>query len=221
MIRHHNTFIALFLAALLSACAYTESDLEIEDYDYRARYPLGVETTVVAAAFQGAAGGQLSTAERDALSRMVADYVNRGQAPLTVLVGGSGLTQETLAEEIRSSAVDHGLAKSEVIVGVDPTLAAGEVEVSFVSYTAIVPECGYWNEESYASYNNANSFNFGCASQHNLGIMVADPSDLIEPGEFASRDGQRSVDVIDLYRAGEVTGAEYNDSGLAISDVGE
>jgi pilus assembly protein CpaD len=151
---------------------------------------------------------------------VVADYKYRGQAPLIVFVGQSGLNQDNLAEDIRSSAVASGLAKSEVLVSIDPSLRPEEVQVSFMSYTAVLPECGYWQQESYMNLENSNSSNFGCATQHNLGLMLADPSDLIDPTPFDLRDGVRTATVVDLYRAGEVTGAEHNESTSSIVDIG-
>jgi|APSaa5957512493_1039668.scaffolds.fasta_scaffold16000_3 pilus biogenesis lipoprotein CpaD len=212
---------SLMFAAMVAGCSYPESAPEMDDYDYRARYPLSVESEVIAVTFRGGAGGLMTEQERYALNLIVADYKDRGQAPLTVVLGGSGLNNETLAEDIRSTAVDNGLAKSEVRVGVDPTLAADNVMISFVSHTAVVPECGYWYRESYTEWENANSVNFGCSSQHNLGLMLADPSDLTQPSELDPRDGQRTAVVIDLYRAGEITGAEWNESDTTISGVGE
>lgn len=216
-----NLILSLAAALLLAACAYPESDIEFEDYDYRARYPIGVETDVIVVAFGGGGSGAMTDEERHALNLMVADYKDRGQAPLTVILGGSGLNQDELAEDIRSSAVANGLAKSEVLVGVDPSLRPEEVQVSFVSYTAVLPECGYWHEESYVNFENANTDNFGCASQHNLGLMLADPSDLVDPSPFDPRDGVRTATVVDLYRAGEITGADYEESSASIVDVGE
>jgi pilus biogenesis lipoprotein CpaD len=219
--RLRNLITPLLACVMLGACAYPESDIDLEQYDYRARYPIGVETDVIVVSFGGGIAGAMTDEERQALSLMVADYKQRGQAPLTVIAGADGINQEAFAEEIRSSAVANGLAKSEVLVGVDPSLRPNEIQVSFVSYTAIVPECGYWYEESYVNFENANSANFGCATQHNLGVMLADPSDLIEPTPFDARDGVRTAIVVDLYRAGDATGAEHNETTTSIVDVGD
>jgi len=210
---------ALALVAL-AACAYPESQKTVEETDYRARFPIGVESEIVETVFVGQ-GDQLTPAERDMLSQFVATYIDRGQKPLTILLGGTGEARRAFAANIQATAVDQGLARSEVLVGVDPSLPADVVTASFISYTAVVPECGYWYEESYTNSDNSNSANFGCATQRNLGLMVADPSDLVEPSPFDPRDGPRTAIVIDLYRRGEITGAEYNESGTSIVDVGQ
>jgi len=219
--RRLKLIASLLAVSILAGCTYDESNPDLELYDYRARYPLGVETDVIAVSFLGGAGGTMTEQERTALGQIVHDYKTYGQVPLTVVMGGSGQTDQALAEDIRATAVADGLAKSEVIVGVDPALPPGAVQVSYVSHTAVLPECGYWYRESYAEYENANSINFGCASQHNLGLMLADPSDLIAPNEFDPRDGQRTAIVVDLYRAGEATGATHNELDSSIVDVGE
>jgi pilus assembly protein CpaD len=213
--------LAAALALLaLAACAYPESTTTLEETDYRARYPIGVESEIVETVFVGQ-GDQLTPAERDMLVLFVAAYMDRGQKPLTILLGGTGEGRRAFATTIQETAIAQGLARSEVLVGVDPSLPADVVTTSFISYTAVVPECGYWYEESYSNSDNTNSVNFGCATQRNLGLMLADPSDLVEPSPFDPRDGPRTAIVIDLYRRGEITGAEYNESGASIVDVGE
>jgi hypothetical protein len=128
-------------------------------------------------------------------------------------MGGSGAGKEDFAALVQKAAIDRGLARSEVLVGIDPALPADGLTLSFISYTAVVPECGYWHEESAHNFLNANSVNFGCATQHNLGLMLADPSDLYGNTQMDPRDGQRTAIVIDLYRRGEITGADGAGAG--------
>ena len=212
--------VALLALAAVAACSYPESDKELADVDYRARYPIGVKSEVVEVEFP-APGAALQSADHALLDEFVAAYLSRGQKPITIVVGGSGLARRDFAAALQEAAIRHGLARSEVLVGVDPAQSEELVTASFVSYTAIVPECGYWSEESATNFENANSLNFGCATQLNLGLMLADPSDLLAPSPFDPRDGPRSAIVIDLYRRGLATGAEYNESDTSIVDIGE
>jgi pilus biogenesis lipoprotein CpaD len=81
-----------------------------------------------------------------------------------------------------------------------------------VSYAAVVlPRCPDWRTSPVTNYSNVlNPSNFGCASQVNLGLMVADPRDL----EYGTGDGmpdtQRTIKVIEDYRSG--TSAATSDS---------
>lgn len=210
----------LALAGAVTACTYPESTTTQQETDYRARYPIGVESAVVRTMVHGTSEGTLTPGENALLNDFVAAYVARGQAPLIVTMGGSGAGKEAFAALVQKAAIDRGLARSEVLVGIDPTLPADGLTLSFVSHTAVVPECGYWHEESAHNFQNANSLNFGCATQHNLGLMLADPSDLYGNTQMDPRDGQRTAIVIELYRRGEITGAEHNASQTSIVDVG-
>ncbi len=213
---------ALLLAGVLAACQYPDSTTTQEQTDYRARYPIGVESEVVQTVIHGTGSGTMTSAENALLNDFVDAYIKRGQAPLLVTMGGGGgAGSEDFAAMVQKAAIDRGLARSEVLVGLDPTLPDDGVILSFVSYTAVVPECGYWYEESAHNFANANSVNFGCATQHNLGLMLADPSDLYGKTQMDPRDGQRTAIIIDLYRRGEITGAEYNESDTSIVDVGQ
>lgn len=217
----HLRRLACALALIaVAGCNYPDSARTLDQTDYRARYPIGVKSEVVAAEFRGN-GGAMTADELARLREFVAAYIDRGQKPLTILTGGSGHAHQALAEVIRETAIAQGLARSEVLVGVDPAQSGEIVTASFISYTAIVPECGYWYQESYSNASNANSVNFGCATQRNLGLMVANPSDLLAPSEFDPRDGTRTAIVIDLYRRGELTGAEWDSSDTTTSDVAQ
>lgn len=46
-------------------------------------------------------------------------------------------------------------------------------------YVVTPPRCGDWSEPSTNNFNNAPLKNLGCASQAQLGLMVANPKDLI------------------------------------------
>jgi pilus assembly protein CpaD len=211
--------IAVMALIALAACSYPESTRTLAETDHRARFPIGVKSEVVEVVFRGDSGAAMTPAERDILRQFVAAYIDRGQKPLTILMGGAGQSRQALAEGIRETAIAQGLARSEVLLGIDPAQSGEVVTASFISYTAIVPECGYWHQESYANATNVNSANFGCATQRNLGLMVADPSDLLAPTPFDPRDGPRTAIVIDLYRRGELTQAEWPESGTSTSDV--
>lgn len=220
-IRALRLLTALVLGTLAAACQYPDSTTTQQETDYRARYPIGVESEVVQTVIHGTGSGTMTTAEVALLHDFVDAYVKRGQAPLLVTAGAGGADQEDFAAMVQKAAIDRGLARSEVLVGLDPTLAGEGVILSFVSYTAVVPECGYWYEESAHNFANANSVNFGCATQHNLGLMLADPSDLYGKTQMDPRDGPRTAIVIDLFRRGEITGAEHNEAVTSIVDVGE
>ncbi|MEM7123163.1 MAG: CpaD family pilus assembly lipoprotein [Pseudomonadota bacterium] len=204
--------VALFVIGL-AACQYEDSDVQLADYDYRAKFPIRVESDLVQANFVGTEAGTLSLDELVQLDMMVSDYLANGQKPILIVMPGSALEYSNLASEIQRRALEHSLAKSEVLVGVDPQAAMnGQVTVSYLVHTAIAPDCGYYQEESW-NYDNINSSNFGCSTQRNLAAMIANPGDLVASRTFTTRDAQRTANIIQAYQSGENPQASWPTAG--------
>ena len=70
-------------------------------------------------------------------------------------------------------------------------------------YVVVTPECGDWSKPSGTDIWNRPSSNFGCATTANLGLMVADPGDLIRGRQLTPGIGGRGVLGLDSYRAGQ------------------
>ena len=99
-------------------------------------------------------------------------------------------------------ALAVGLARPEVVV-VDSGVADGPVTVSFERNLVRLPECAGWNVEPSFNPSNSPHVNFGCATQRNLGMMVANPADLVTPaGQGGVQDTRRSDFVISIFRVG-------------------
>ncbi len=218
LLRH---VVAAVFVAGLAACQYQDSDVQLADYDYRAKFPIRVESDLVQANFVGTNTGTLSLDELVQLDMMVSDYLANGQKPILIVMPGSALEYSNLASEIQRRALEHSLAKSEVLVGVDPQAAMnGKVTVSYLVHTAIAPDCGYYETESAWDFDNVNTSNFGCSTQHNLAAMVANPGDLVASRTFTTRDAQRTVAILDAYRAGANPQASWpTEGGDAALDV--
>ncbi len=197
--------LAALLCLVAAGCTYHDSYIELPESDYRAKYPIRVESDLVQANFVGAGTGNLTLDELVKLDQLVGDYIAYGQKPLLIVMPGNDLQHRNLGNEIERRVMLRSLARSEVLLGVDPEASMnGEVTVSFLMHTAIPPECGNWQvEPSAVSHENVNSSNFGCSTQHNLALMVANPGDLIEARSFSTRDAERTVAIIDAYRSGE------------------
>ncbi len=89
--------------------------------------------------------------------------------------------------------------------------AAGSAPLifSFTRYVASVErECGDWEKDTSDDPDNQPWANFGCASQHNLAAMVADPLDIKQPRPTTPVDVDRRTVVIKAYREGEATSTE-------------
>ena len=84
---------------------------------------------------------------------------------------------------------------------------AGTVRVVVTRSTARVPGCPDWDDKSDVNLNNATSGNYGCATNANLAVMVADPEHLLQgargTGETVVMSGTKAID---SYREAKPTG---------------
>ena len=53
-------------------------------------------------------------------------------------------------------------------------------------------------------FTNTASSNFGCAAAVNLGLMIAQPADLVEARQVGLTDARPAADAVNNYRSGKV-----------------
>ncbi len=61
----------------------------------------------------------------------------------------------------------------------DTEAKPGQTRLVIGRYAVTTPQCGDWSKPSGTDLFNRPASNFGCATTANLGLMVADPGDLI------------------------------------------
>jgi pilus assembly protein CpaD len=127
-----------------------------------------------------------------------------------VISAPSGTDNEVAAmnavSEIRDMLSDRGFPESSIQV--EAYMGEGSshdapIKVSYLRYVAEGPECGQWPENLAYNPNNLPHPNLGCANQHNLAAMVANPADLLGPRTAGDRSSERRDTVWAAYRKGE------------------
>ena len=78
------------------------------------------------------------------------------------------------------------------------------VRVLVGRYIVIPPNCPDWSKPSGTDPVNTPSSNFGCATTANLGLMVADPGDLIRGRALSPAHGGAAALGMQRYLSGEV-----------------
>lgn len=115
--------------------------------------------------------------------------------------------------EIRAMLIDNGFP--ETSVSVEAYGAEGRrhppIRVSYFTYVANAPECGDWPTNLAREPNNLPYANFGCATQRNLAVSVANPADLLGPRSETPRLGERRGVTWDKYIEGKPTGAQKSE----------
>ena len=190
----------------------------------RDRQPIGVETQVSSLGLPATIDQDMAATETAQLNGFIGSYLSGGSGQLEIFVPGAGGGQAEALDKgkwIVDHAMARGLRRDEVALIVD-TEASGQVLVSYVTHVVTVPECGNWYYESSHDLLNRSHPNYGCALQHDVGLVIANPADLVEPRMAQSRDVVRDNLIIQLYRAGEVTLAERAaEEEAELADVAE
>ena len=80
--------------------------------------------------------------------------------------------------------------------------------LTYAFHVARPPECGTYTRDVSTNMDNSPTDNFGCSIQRNLGLMIANPRDLLKPQDaLDGRYGARSADVVGKYQRGVIIGA--------------
>lgn len=140
---------------------------------------------------------QLSSAAGSGLVEFL-NGVNYGYGDRLVIDAGDGAAGAVVARYL--NAAGYAVAPSPVPLGA----GVGAVRVAVERYVVTLPSCPDWRQKAWPNYENAPSSNFGCANATALGLMVANPRDLIEGDDFAGPDGTQAATAIERYHADKV-----------------
>jgi pilus assembly protein CpaD len=99
-------------------------------------------------------------------------------------------------------------------------LAPDQVRVIASTATVVHPDCPGYNEpvSEYDRFGRPNQ-ELGCANEINLGLMVADPKDLVRGRPLAPADAERSALAIQKYRTGSEGESEGQGSSSTLSVI--
>ena len=203
--------------------------------DYRQRHPIAVtegEQSIVV--FVGRARGNLTETQRDDVMGMARTWRRDGTGAIAIDVPAdtsNARSAQAVYQEIRGVLASMGVPAHAIVrrsYRVDDPRALPTIRLSYSKMAAVAGPCGLWPSDLGPSiynpgYNENKQWdNFGCATQHNLAAMVANPSDLVQPRtETASYTPRRSV-AFQKYSKGESTATTYPEADRAkLSDAGK
>ena len=160
----------------------------------------------------------LSHQQRSELVSFYRQYraVDAGNSRL-VISAPSGSANESAAmaavRDVRHILADQGLGDPNMIVEgyYADQHAEPPLRISYMSYVAEAPTCGYWPTNASDQRDNDNYADFGCSTQRNFASQVANPGDLLGPRTMTQRSQHRRDAVWNKYTGGETTGAEKSD----------
>ena len=105
-----------------------------------------------------------------------------GTGPMRIFAPGTNRASGTI-REIRTMADDIGLTPNAIRL--ERYQAHGEgsdsLKLAYPRRVVMAPECGDWSEDLGRDHARLHYPNFGCATQRNLALNVANPRDLVQP----------------------------------------
>jgi len=206
------------IAALpLAACSSPAFNGPDQAFDVNQRYPISVQPRMMALSLPYNGQAELDQNAGGQLSRFAEDYLSHGSGS----IGVSG-PNNAAADLVVDGLLEIGVARTQIMVGSNTAgMANNDIRVTYIRYVAEAPPCGNWSTNLATTASNVLPPNFGCATQHNVAAMVADPRDLVAPDTSGQADAQRRLTVLQKYRAGETTPAQRTEqqSG-SVSQVG-
>lgn len=148
-------------------------------------------------AFPGTQVG-LDVNERTSLDDFIrSNRINaRDQIELQVGAGESGRTAMGRLSAVKNEFAQHGLVASEAGTPATGPLANDEVAVMVTRAVVIPPDCSVPQPEPTLRPDHK----FGCHVNSALGMMVADPLDLVEGRELGPADGEQASGALRRYR---------------------
>ncbi len=194
-------FILLPAILALSACEAPKRSA-----DYRVNHPIKVEIETVSLALTlPAAGRAWSFEEKRTLAAFAEDYLRRGQGALAIKVGDTVGN----AQRMRDVLMNEGVLDKEMAFEGNEALSGPSVLMKFTAAKSVVPKCGQWKSGATYNWSNRVQGNFGCATQRNIGLMVADPMDLKKAQPMSGKAPRNTDRVIYDYNYPDVnpTGA--------------
>ncbi|CCQ73551.1 CpaD family pilus assembly lipoprotein [Magnetospira sp. QH-2] len=156
--------------------------------------------------------GEELAALDDFLARIRLETTDEVSIPLTSAHDLSRRRAEAVAAYLGSRRIDARIIESRVN-GDEFDMVRIDVRRHLVT----LPPCPDWTGAPGNNLDNQVMTNHGCASATNLGLMVADPRDLVAGRQMGPADGEYLASGIDRYRRGETKpldgSASSGDSG--------
>jgi pilus assembly protein CpaD len=190
-----------FLTLSLLAAGMAGCGADLIEHDYRLRHPIGVEkhTAIL----------DIASIEEDheRIAAFAADFLKAG-GKVSVTVNGRAADDAdaiAFAQDIGAVLRSFGVAAGEIDLRLVVNAGDQRAVLTYVFHVARPPQCGTFTKDISDNWTNAPSEMFGCATQRNIGAMVANPRDLLQLPDDPGRWGGRGPDIINKYQRGQAT----------------
>lgn len=199
---------SLAVLGLLSVTAVVgcaKDELFVQLSDPHRRHPIGVtaETAAVEVGLPPE-GHPIPANHFFDVAKFARRYRHEAKSPLVIAVPQRARQSRTISEGVRvvrSIVAQAGIPASSVRYMSKPRQGDGAetITLTYDRLAVVAPPCGDWSEHVVRNPQNLPSNNFGCASQRNLAVMVANPTDLLYPATETPRMSERRAAAFKAY----------------------
>jgi pilus assembly protein CpaD len=213
--------LPLALALALAGCGtYPDGeDVFVPALHYE-RHP--IEVASGAMRLEVTPRGRLALGQEEEVIRFAQEASAKGVRTLIIKRPRGGTAVDATAGRITHLLIDHGVEPRAIV---HERYAGGKGAPVILTYRgafAVTNECGDWSRSLTDTYLNEPPINFGCAHQHNIAAVVANPEDFEKPRNMTDRDSMRRYKMFVDYRKPKPTATEAADSEDAqISEVAQ
>jgi pilus assembly protein CpaD len=164
----------------------------------------------------------LTETEAGALAAFLAtEEVSPGERIMIQAPSGGAAETQRLAQRtaaIRSELENQGVATVVSPPAAPGTLGADQIRVIATRPTIVDPDCPGYNQPIEFDRFSRPNVRMGCSTEMNLGLMVADPNDLVRGRPLDPADAERSTLAVQKYRSGS-EGKDDSSSSSSVSFV--
>jgi pilus assembly protein CpaD len=179
--------LTLFIGACAPATSYTDAEAS-------KRLKLDSATTQLNLHFAPGTAN-LSAADAAHLREMTATGRISASDRVTIAAAGAPRLAEERIDAVSRSLLNYGVV---AVVG-SADLPANQAVVEATRTLVTLPPCPNWSKVSSYDFGNQPSSNFGCATETNLGVMVANPTDLASGLPVGPSAGQPGAAAVNRY----------------------
>src|SRR5262245_18322027 len=218
---HRLSITALALTPLVALGGCSTRLAEVDDY-YRPamhyeRYPIEVAKGAVRLDVS-TRRSRLTLRQEDSVIRFGQQAVAAGASQIDVK-RPSGGASASVADRVTELLVETGVPREAIVQSEYAAGRGAPVKVTFDRKFAVTAECGDWSEDIINSQNTPPP-NFGCATQHNIAAVVANPEDFETPRSATPADPMRRYQVFVDYRKPKNTATSISSQEMqTVSDV--
>lgn len=205
--------IAVCASVLLAGCQY---DPILEDnyqpVSVSERYPIKVVKAPVKTGIR-APSGILGIEQKNAVVEFATAAKRSASSRIALKYPSGNGASRAVATEIGSLLVEQGIPEAMISFGSYPGGRAQPIQLSYERKVAVTKECGDWSSNLGSSFSNEPFPNFGCAHQHNIAAMVANPEDFERPRASGPVLAENRTEAMKIFVQNSTAGDYWSSDG--------